>query len=78
MTIDEGDPALNDQFAKLDLVKVGDWAILYRSRETGDLWDITYPHGEMHGGGPRRLRLLTHRAPNNWKPYPNATVPERR
>jgi hypothetical protein len=41
MTIDEGEPGFNEQFVRLDLVKAGDWAVLYLDRETGDLWDIT-------------------------------------
>jgi hypothetical protein len=32
------------------------WKVLYRHRETGEYWELTYPQSEMHGGGPRRLR----------------------
>jgi hypothetical protein len=79
MIIDQGDPTFKEAFDKLDLVRNGDWAILYRHRETGDLWDITFPHGEMHGGGPQRLRLLNHRDPSKWEPYQkNSKLPERR
>jgi hypothetical protein len=35
------------------------WETLYRNPATGALWEITYPHGEMHGGGPRRLSEIT-------------------
>jgi Immunity protein 27 len=35
------------------------WAALYRDPRDGRLWELTYPWGEMHGGGPRRLRLIT-------------------
>ena|SRR5579862_2303945 len=37
----------------------GRWDILYRDRRDGRLWELTYPHGEMHGGGPKQLRRLT-------------------
>jgi|tagenome__1003787_1003787.scaffolds.fasta_scaffold20946298_2 hypothetical protein len=35
------------------------WESLYREPETGEFWEVTYPHGEMHGGGPRELRPIT-------------------
>ena len=28
----------------------------------GRLWELTYPHSEMHGGGPPRLRVMTRQA----------------
>jgi hypothetical protein len=77
MIIDEGGQSFNDLFSELDLVKVGNWAFLYRHRRTGEFWDVTYPRGEMHGGGPRRLRLLVHCNPDVWEPYP-PTPSERR
>ena len=36
----------------------GGWRILYRDLRDGRLWELSYPLGSMHGGGPRRLRLL--------------------
>lgn len=33
----------------------GGWEILYRDPDDGRYWELTYPHGEMHGGGPKRL-----------------------
>ena len=35
------------------------WEILYRDPRDGRLWELTYPRGEMHGGGPRRLRVIS-------------------
>jgi hypothetical protein len=35
------------------------WEILYRDPRDGRLWELTYPRGEMHGGGPRRLRIIS-------------------
>lgn len=70
MEVDEGDPAFDELLRKLAFVKADNWALLYQDRETGAFWDVTYPRGEMHGGGPRRLRLLTLSAPDVWEPYP--------
>jgi hypothetical protein len=35
------------------------WKILYRDPRDGRLWELTYPRGEMHGGGPHRLRVIS-------------------
>jgi hypothetical protein len=67
--IDEGDPRFLPLFAELDEIRKSNWALLYRHRTTGELWDVTFPHGAMHGGGPRRLRKLDHDRPDNWEPY---------
>ena len=65
-----GDARLIDDLLKNKLVEVrkDNWAILYRDKETGEFWDLTYPQGGMHGGGPRRLRMVT--KPDDWVPYP--------
>jgi immunity protein 27 of polymorphic toxin system len=65
-----GDALLIDDLLKNKLVEVQkkNWAILYRHKETGEFWDLTYPQSEMHGGGPRRLRMVID--PNDWTPYP--------
>ena len=73
MIVDEGDPTFNKLLGKLTLVKTLDWALLYEDHGTGELWDVTYPCSEMHGGGPRRLRLLDHRDRNAWQPYPSTS-----
>jgi hypothetical protein len=56
----EGDAAIIDDLLedKLERVGVGNWRFLYWERDGGHFWELTYPHGEMHGGGPRRLRRL--------------------
>ncbi len=36
-------------------VDVSGWLSLYRDPTTGDLWEVSYPYGELHGGGPRQL-----------------------
>ncbi|MBV8392861.1 MAG: hypothetical protein JOY81_06725 [Alphaproteobacteria bacterium] len=53
--------AINDMLAtKLDKIRTdkSGWIVVYRHRTTGQLWELSYPKGEMQGGGPRRLRLL--------------------
>ena len=36
----------------------GGWTTLYRDRTDGRLWELTYPHSGMHGGGPHRLHVI--------------------
>jgi Immunity protein 27 len=33
----------------------GGWTRIYRDPNGGLFWELTYPHSEMHGGGPPRL-----------------------
>jgi hypothetical protein len=35
------------------------WEVLFRDPHDGRYWELTYPQGEMHGGGPRRLTGLS-------------------
>ncbi len=72
-TVAEGDAKTIDELLQTKLVelKTGNWAILYRHKDTEELWDLVYPQGEMHGGGSRRLRRLDHSDPEKWDPYPN-------
>lgn len=37
----------------------GGWYILYRDRSDGRYWELTYPQGHMHGGGPPKLSLIS-------------------
>ena len=43
----------------LEQVADGGWTKLYRDPIDGRYWELTYPRGEMHGGGPPALTLLT-------------------
>lgn len=36
----------------------GGWEVLFQDPRDGRHWELTYPHGEMHGGGPRYLRVI--------------------
>jgi immunity protein 27 of polymorphic toxin system len=73
ISVDEGDPMFAELFAELDEIAKDNWALLYRHRTTGDFWDVTFPQSEMHGGGPRILRRLTHSDPSAWVPYPDVS-----
>jgi len=37
----------------------GGWEILYRDPQDNRLWELTYPQGELHGGGPPMLAHIT-------------------
>ena len=37
----------------------GGWETLYQDPNDGRYWELIYPEGEIHGGGPPRLRLLS-------------------
>jgi hypothetical protein len=36
----------------------GAWEILYRDPRDGRFWELTFPHGEMQGGGPQQLQVI--------------------
>jgi Immunity protein 27 len=48
------------------------WETLYRDPTDGRLWELTYPQSEMHGGGPRRLHVLSRDEAT--AKYPNASI----
>lgn len=60
--IARGDAAAIDDMLATKLEKVSSnasgWLVVYRHRETSQFWELSYPQSEMHGGGPRRLRLM--------------------
>jgi hypothetical protein len=37
----------------------GGWDSLFRDPHDGRLWELTFPHGSVHGGGPRQLAAIT-------------------
>lgn len=45
---------------RLSLIGVaeGGWRQLYRDPRDGRLWELSFPHGSLHGGGPRRLEVV--------------------
>ena len=58
----EGDAQIISDWLANDLDKVrvnsSGWMVLYRHRDTGQYWELSYPQVEIHGGGPRCLRCL--------------------
>ena len=36
----------------------GNWTILFQDPADRRFWQLTYPHGEMHGGGPPKLQAI--------------------
>jgi len=52
---------INSMLRTLTLIGSGDggWSKLYRHPDSGTIWELTYPQGEMHGGGPPRLEALS-------------------
>jgi hypothetical protein len=43
----------------LEKIAVGNWTVLYRDRIDGRFWQMYHPHGELQGGGPESLRLIS-------------------
>jgi hypothetical protein len=39
-------------------VAEGGWRQLYRDPRDGRLWELSFPQGSLHGGGPRRLECV--------------------
>jgi hypothetical protein len=37
----------------------GDWEVLFIDPTDGRYWELTYPQGEMQGGGPPQLQVLS-------------------
>jgi hypothetical protein len=44
---------------ELEQVPAGGWEVLYRCPGDGRFWALTRPRGEMHGGGPTRLKHIS-------------------
>jgi hypothetical protein len=40
----------------------GGWRQLYRDPRDGRLWELSFPHGSLHGGGPRHLAVMSSEA----------------
>jgi hypothetical protein len=37
----------------------GDWESLFQDPSDGRYWEITYPHGDLQGGGPPQLKVIS-------------------
>ena len=49
---------ITDHFKKVTERESG-WAILYQNPLDGSYWELTYPQGELQGGGPPQLEKLS-------------------
>ncbi len=48
------------KYLKKVAVDKSGWETLYQDAQDRRYWELTYPQGEMHGGGPPRLTHLSH------------------
>jgi hypothetical protein len=48
---------ISDELTKIAVSSNG-WETLYQDPRDGRYWELTFLHGEMHGGGPESLRLI--------------------
>lgn len=52
-----------DLLVRDHLVEVGrdpsGWDALYRDPDDDRLWELIYPHSELHGGGPPELHVIS-------------------
>ncbi len=57
-----GDTAEIDDLLQTELEKIGTdatgWTVFYQQRGTQEIWKLSYPQREMHGGSLRLLRKL--------------------
>jgi hypothetical protein len=49
---------IKNELKKLSVTS-GGWETLYVDPSDGRYWEQTYPRGEMHGGGPAKLIMLS-------------------
>lgn len=52
---------IHDVFSRL-AVDASGWLTLYRDPVDGRYWELSQPYSGDSGGGPPRLRMLTHEA----------------
>jgi Immunity protein 27 len=51
---------IRDRLVKVATSVYGGWETLYRDPSDGRFWELTYPQGHLHGGGPPTLSFMTH------------------
>jgi hypothetical protein len=52
----------------------GGWDQLYLDPRDGRFWELTFPEGSLHGGGPRRLTCMSESAAR--EKYGAAAIPD--
>jgi len=66
--LEKGDKVVGDKICEriqqliknfLDKKADGDWMVLYQDPSDNRFWELTYPHGNWHGGGPPRLTVIS-------------------
>ncbi len=43
----------------LELIASENWRVLYLDPADGRYWELSWPQGEMHGGGSPRLSVIS-------------------
>lgn len=49
---------LVDKELKLVSVSRDGWTKIFEDPQDGRLWELSFPQGEMHGGGPPKLQVV--------------------
>jgi hypothetical protein len=49
---------IGDELVKI-AKDVSGWRVLYRDPNDERPWELSYPHSEMHGGGPAKLTWIS-------------------
>ena len=59
---------------RFHLIKLGHdesgWITLFRDPDDDRLWELDYPHGGWHGGGPPRLRVVSPEEARGYASHP--------
>ena len=64
----EGDKVIADDVCRridwliesqMERLTTKDWETLYQDKCDNRFWELTYPHSEMHGGGPPQLSVIS-------------------
>jgi Immunity protein 27 len=51
---------ISNYFLKIgDSQESGEWETLFKDPNDGRLWERTFPNGELHGGGPPKLSIIS-------------------
>ncbi len=62
-----------NRFQRIALAASG-WEILYQDPQDQRFWELYFPHGDMQGGGPMALRVLSDEAAKLKYGVPSSTL----